>query len=1056
MTSYILPGQQAPYSQEAEEAVLGAVMTNPDAFLGVASFLNAEDFYILRHSYIWEALARISERNEKADYVTVQEELRQTSRLNDIGGAAYLLQLINNTPTSVHAEVYGKLVERAAIRRRLMTAADEIKALALEEDMAIEKVTSEAESRLFHVTERNLRRDLVAMREALSDYFERIEHLMQHPDEPMGLPTGFRDVDELLGGLQRSDLLIFAGRPGMGKCVTGDTLISTEHGFVPIEDLKPEGVTGIPDEDGGVFYPLQICVQTPDGMRKTAYFYDSGVKPTRRIQTRAGYALTGTHTHPVLTLAATGEKVWKPLAEIQPGDYIAVQRHEALWGNVTQFPKFEFSFYHSNVTLKPNLPTKMTPELAYVLGLLAGDGNLTRKNYVGFSSSDPNLISAFYDWIASIGLKARYRAGYDHIVGSIVLNTWLKHIGLSGYAYEKEVPYSVLQAPKECVIAFLQGLFDTDGHAEVQRGYIQFVSSSEVLARQVHLLLLQLGIIAKLTFKANDHRGSWGIRITGEAARKFYATIGFRLERKQARQHLLPETANANLDVVLYLPRRLSSLPKHVNYHRYFLGRRSPSYLQLHKIAVYAPEVTPLLEPEFYWDEVVSVEDAGLQHCYDLSVPEGNAFVSNGIVSHNTSFLLSVALNAAKLGARIAIFTMEMGSEQIVQRFVSMETGINTQKLRTGQLNQQEWSRFVQATGRLANLRVFIDDTPAMTPLQMRTKCRRLMHEYGLDLVIVDYMQLMSSGGGYENNRVQEISFISRSLKELARELNVPVFSAAQLSRAVEQRQDKRPMLSDLRESGCLAGDTLVYLPETGRRVPIRELSGQVGFKVLSLNTETWKQEAAIVSHAFCTGVKPVFKLVTKLGRTIRATGNHKFLTINGWKRLDELTGADVIALPAVQQHGITARQMQAELGNQYCGTGLYKQNISRERAVKLADVVKSDDLHSLSSSDVYWDAIVSIEPDGETDVYDLTVPSWSNFVANNIIVHNSIEQDADIVAFLYRDAVYNEAAENPNRADIIIAKHRNGPTGTISLHFEKSLTKFADARTQTIDLSNL
>ena len=228
-----------------------------------------------------------------------------------------------------------------------------------------------------------------------------------------------------------------------------------------------------------------------------------------------------------------------------------------------------------------------------------------------------------------------------------------------------------------------------------------------------------------------------------------------------------------------------------------------------------------------------------------------------------------MALNAAKLGARILIFTMEMGNDQIVQRFVSMETGINTQKLRTGQLTPQEWSRFVQATGRLGNLRIFIDDSPAITPIQMRTKCRRIAHEFGLDLVIVDYMQLMNAGGGYENNRVQEISYISRSLKELARELNVPLFSAAQLSRAVEQRQDKRPQLSDLRESG-------------------------------------------------------------------------------------------------------------------------------------------------------------------------------------------SIEQDADIVTFLYRDVVYNEATEFPNKADVIVAKHRNGPTGTIGLHFEKSLTKFSDARTTPIDLSGL
>ncbi|MFN8528069.1 MAG: replicative DNA helicase, partial [Anaerolineae bacterium] len=398
------PSSIAPYSQDAEEAVLGAVLINPETYFAIASFLRAEDFFILRHQYIWEAMARITERNEILDLLTVREELRQQNRLNDIGGPGYLTQLTLNVPTSVHAEVYGHLVERAAVRRRLLSAADEIRGLAMDETLSLDKVTNDAESKLFEVTERNMRRDMVPMREAISDYFDRLEHLMQHPDEPLGLPTGFKDLDTLLGGLQRSDLLIFAGRPGMGK----------------------------------------------------------------------------------------------------------------------------------------------------------------------------------------------------------------------------------------------------------------------------------------------------------------------------------------------------------------------------------------------------------------------------------TSFLLSVALNAAKLGGRIMIFTMEMGAEQIVQRFVSMETGINTQKLRLGQLSQQEWARFVQASGRLGSLPVFIDDTPAMTPLQIRTKSRRVAHEFGLDLVIIDYLQLMTAGAGYENNRVQEIAYISRNIKEMARELNVPVFSAAQLSRAVESRQDKRPQLSDLRESGCLAGESLVYLPDCGTYAPIK------------------------------------------------------------------------------------------------------------------------------------------------------------------------------------------------------------------------------------------
>jgi replicative DNA helicase len=136
---------------------------------------------------------------------------------------------------------------------------------------------------------------------------------------------------------------------------------------------------------------------------------------------------------------------------------------------------------------------------------------------------------------------------------------------------------------------------------------------------------------------------------------------------------------------------------------------------------------------------------------------------------------------------------------------------------------------------------------------------------------------------------------------------------------------------------------------------------------------------------------------------------------------------------------------MQAALGNAYCGTGLYKQNLSRERAVRLAQVVQSEKLAKLAQSDVYWDRIVAIEPDGEAEVYDLTVDELHNFIAGDIVAHNSIEQDSDIVMFIYRDDVYNPETERKNIADIIIAKHRNGPVGEISLYFQASQTRFRD-----------
>lgn len=882
-TSQSLPSQ-APFSQEAEEALLGAVLLDSNTFLNIVSFLAPDDFFLKRHEYVWMAFSRLQERNDPMDYVTVSQELNDMRVLDEIGGQAFLTYLVNNTPSSVHAEVYGRVVERAAIRRKMLEATDEIRKLALDEEIPIDKVISDAEQTLFSVSESQVKREFVPMWQAVSDYYDDMEKLLEAGAGLVGIPTGFKALDGLLGGFQKSDLIVFAGRPGMGK----------------------------------------------------------------------------------------------------------------------------------------------------------------------------------------------------------------------------------------------------------------------------------------------------------------------------------------------------------------------------------------------------------------------------------TSFLLTVALNIARVGARVALFTMEMGVEQMVQRLISMETGIKMQQLRTADLSAREHARFTEAVGRIANLPIFIDDTPAINPIEMRTKCRRLQHEYGLDLVMVDYMQLMSAGKAYENNRVQEISYISRSLKELARELNVTLLSAAQLSRAVEQRQDKRPQLSDLRESGCLAGETQVYLPDEGYSVPISSLVGKKNFRVLSLNTNTWKLEYGKVTHAFCTGTKPVYRLTTALGRTIRATANHKFLTIEGWKRLDELevkshislprslpvtnslsmkdselalmghligdgctlprhaiqyttieydlaeivsdlsqslfgervapriskesgyswyqvflpttehithnvrnpisewledyqifglrshekfipkqvfaqsnekialflrhlwstdgcinmrksgngrypiiyyatsslqlaqdvatlllrfninarlkrvsqgnkgrdqfhvlitghqdlknftqtvkavgekkctelhqvieylknnvanTNRDIIpkniwrdyAVPSMQSHGITSRQMQAELGNAYCGTTLYKQNVSRERASRLAEVVNSEEIKNLSQSDVYWDQIVSIEPDGETAVYDLTVDTYHNFCADLMIVHNSIEQDADAVMFLYRDEVYNpETTEFPNQADVLLSKHRHGPTGTISLYFEKSITKFMDVNMQRVDLSDL
>ncbi|MGB7891874.1 replicative DNA helicase [Microcoleus sp. AT3-A2] len=677
---------------------------------------------------------------------------------------------------------------------------------------------------------------------------------------------------------------------------------------------------------------------------------------------------------------------------------------------------------------------------------------------------------------------------------------------------------------------------------------------------------------------------------------------------------------------------------------------------------------------------------------YDLDAMTGGFQRSDLIIvaarpaMGKTAFCTNIAhhIAAGQQKLPVAVFSLEMSKEQLVQRILSSEAKIESNRLRSGRISQNEWEPISTAIGNLSELPLFIDDTPNITVTEIRSKVRRLQAEQGgtLGLVLLDYLQLME---GTSDNRVQELSRITRSLKGLARELNVPIIALSQLSRGVEARTNKRPMMSDLRESGCLTGDSLVMLADTGVRVPIRELVGKSGFTVWALNEATMQLEKAVVSNAFATGVKPVLRLQTRLGRAIRATGNHKFLTIHGWRRLDELkigdrialpryvsssfiqsmdnaeiallghmigdgctlprhviqyttreedlantvanlaielfgeriiprickerdwyqvylpaayhlthnvrnpvtewlealgvfglrshqkfvpnqifeqpqeaialflrhlwctdgciktgrgkchypsvyyassseklardvqslllrlginarlflsrqpgkgrdqhqvwvtgrpdldkfihligavgnykqqalteiaeyielrssnTNRDVIprdvwkmyAVPAMQQFGLTTRQMQAQLGNLYCGTTLYKHNLGRERAFRLATIVKSDELALLSKSDIYWDEIASIEVDGEAEVYDLTVPALHNFVANDIIVHNSIEQDADLVIMLYRDEYYNPDSPDRGIAEVIITKHRNGPTGIIKLLFDAQYTCF-------------
>ncbi len=389
-----VPDKLQPHNIEAEEAVLGSLLIDTDAILRVSTFLDPADFFVERHNWVFEAIRDLHERREPADMVTLTDELERRGQLGEIGGPAYLSSLINATPSSIHVEYYARIIERTAVLRRLISAAGEIARLAYQDTEDVGEVVDRAEEIIFNVSSRRVSRDLRHIRNIIYNYYDRIEYLYQHQGEVIGVPTGLADLDKLLGGLQRSDVIVMAGRPGTGK----------------------------------------------------------------------------------------------------------------------------------------------------------------------------------------------------------------------------------------------------------------------------------------------------------------------------------------------------------------------------------------------------------------------------------TSLALSIALQASRRWQkRVAIFSLEMSDEQLVQRLISAETGIDSQRLRLGRIENNEWATFMQATNLLSNTSIFIDDTPAISALELRSKARRLHAEHGLDLLIVDYLQLMQ-GDTHSENRQQEISFISRSIKALARELNIPILALSQLSRQVESRGDKRPMLSDLRESGSIEQDADVVL----------------------------------------------------------------------------------------------------------------------------------------------------------------------------------------------------------------------------------------------------
>jgi DNA mismatch repair protein MutS len=475
-----------------------------------------------------------------------------------------------------------------------------------------------------------------------------------------------RDQEFVPNDLKLSEeetLVVLTGPNMSGKCVSGDTLVFTDRGLLTIEELRPKNASL------GEFAPLHCLVQSRQGRQVVTHFYIGGRQNTLKITTRLGFQLEGTPEHRVWVRFSDGREGWKRLDELQLGDVVAIARQLALWGSEAQLhtPR-AWTLKHVK---RYRLPTKLDEDLAYFLGLLIGDGTLTYRDAVTLSTAD-EFIQKEFCRIAQrlfgyrVGIKAN---GKDLFITSRQIRVFLEELGL-GYtpAHEKRVPPVIRRAPKPLVIAFLQGLFDADGYAENRYGNVRLATSSPHLAREVQMLLLNLGILASLHVKETKYRPSYQLFIDGIDAIAFHERVGFRLPRKRARSSLASSLRRPNVGGIPHLASTLKAVQarivatrgkpqalkhnKRVNsiFYTYLPNGRNISYDKLDELISYCqtngvpcPELEALQHTRYFYDYVEKIEPSEAD-VYDLSVEEEHSYVANGFVSHNSTFLRQNAL----------------------------------------------------------------------------------------------------------------------------------------------------------------------------------------------------------------------------------------------------------------------------------------------------------------------------------------------------------------------------------------------------------------------------
>lgn len=747
-----------PQNTDAEASLLGAILIDSDAIVKIADIVKPLDFYDPKNGRIFEAIMQLYEKHSPIDVLTLSDQLKNTGFIEYVGGASYLTELTNFVPTAANVEQYAQIVAEKAMRRRLIKVSQDNVELGYNEERLLQELIEEAETKLFEVSQQHVKQDITSIETILGESFDRLDELHKDKGTLRGIPTGFKDLDNILAGLQRSDLFILAARPSMGKAQPLDSKILTTEGWKQMREIK-----------------VGDRLASTDGQASKVV----GVYPQGKKQV---YTLTFSDGRQA---RATGDHLWRVhYRSWEEPRILTTEKLVEMLGKVRYQKRLWIDSFQGDFGSAQKLPVD-----PWVLGILLGDGDL---NHLRLSTASEFVLNKMKSRLGE-SYTLNYAGEYDYRItvskehrnyrsdgsGIHPLRLALKDLGVWGKKSEfKFVPIEYLNARRDVRLEILQGLMDADGWVE-KHGSVLYTSASEQLAENVVYLARSLGAWAKL--------------------KKSSKSFVYKGQRKAGLPCYKVVITHAN-------PSELFSMPEKVNRTVIFKRTKKPVFISI--------------EP----DKLEETQCIAVSHSSHLYITD------DFTVTHNTAFSLGLAHNIAlKAQEPVLIFSLEMSKEQLVDRMLATESGVDAWALRTGNLTDADFEKIGNAMGSLSEAPIFIDDTPSITVSDLRTKARREAHIRPLGLIIVDYLQLMSGGSRFagQSNRVQEISEISRGLKGIARELNVPLIALSQLSRSVESRTPQIPQLQDLRESGSIEQDADVvaflyredyYNPESERK----------------------------------------------------------------------------------------------------------------------------------------------------------------------------------------------------------------------------------------------